>query len=210
MQTRTRFMLRLCVVLLLFMAACEYEDVPSSGGTSTTRPQYTGEFELQAQLGQTASNGALSYDLKATVPIIVAWSEENQKWKITGEDQKAKGVVTLAGGAVVNCTGDLTGDVEIVGYVYPENLKPCMFKVSVFQSWSGATLHCTYSFPFTYTQDIPDGVVAFSISDDFNFEATAGDHSKQVSYTSGTLTGFLRIKIKSFNGTLIDGCGVTY
>jgi hypothetical protein len=52
--------------------------------------------------------------------------------------------------------------------------------------------------------------VAFSLSDDFNYQAISGDHSKQVTYNNGILTGLLQIKMKSFNGSLIDGCGITY
>jgi hypothetical protein len=208
MQPGKLFVVHLCILFLLFMAACEYEDVPPSP-TATARPEFTGSFELQANLAQTISDGALSYTLKAVVPFKIAWSEENKLWKITGEDQKAQGIVTLTGGSV-NCTGALTGDVEIAGFVYPEKYKPCVIKFSIFQNWSDATLTCTYSFPFTYTQEIPNGSAAFTISDDFNYSATAGYHSKQVSYTSGILTGILQLKMKSFSGTLIDGCGVTY
>jgi len=210
MQTRRRFVMQLCIVIALFMLACESESIPAPTADSTARSEYKGEFEVQSRLAQTASNGALSYTLKAIVPIKIAWSEDNLRWKITGADQKAQGVVTLTSGAAVNCTGNLTGNVGIVGYVYPEKLKPCLFKLIIFQKWSDATLICTYSFPFPYTQEIPNGSATFSLSDDFNYQATAGDHFKQVTYTNGILTGILWIKMRSFNGSLIDGCGVTY
>lgn len=209
MQTRRRFVEQVCIIIALSMLACESEVISTPTAPSTPRPEYKGEFEVESKLAQTASNGALSYTLKAIVPVKIAWSEENLRWKITGVDQKAQGVVTLTGGAV-NCTGNLTGNVEIVGYVYPEKLKPCLFKLIIFQKWSNATLICEASFPFAYTQEIPNGSAAFSLSDDFNYLANAGDHYKNVTYTEGILTGVLRIKMKSFNGSLIEGCGVTY
>ncbi len=207
MRTGKPFLLHLFILLMVLMLACEYEDVPSAAATA--KPEYTGTFEVKATLAQTISDGALSYTLTANVPFKIAWSEDNQLWKITGEDQNAQGSVALTG-SIVNCTGALTGQVEISGYVYPEQLKPCLMKFSVFQNWSSATLTCVYTFPTTYTQEIPNGSAAFSISDDFTYSATSGYHSKPVSYTSGILTGLLQLKMKSFSGTLIDGCGVTY
>jgi hypothetical protein len=208
MRIRKHFVIPLCFAIVFFMLACGDEVAIGTPTSSTARSTYTGEFELESNLDQTASNGALNYVLKGIVPLKIAWLAENSLWKITGTDAKAQGTVTLAGGAV-NCTGNLTGSVEIVGYVYPEKLKPCMFKLSIFQNWSSATLVCTASFPFAYTQEIPNGSAAFSISDDFNYQAISGDHSKQVSYTNGMLTGILRIKMRSFSGGLIDGCAVT-
>jgi hypothetical protein len=209
MQTKRWYLLQFCIVIALFLLGCETDvDTPSAAGT-TSKPEYKGEFEIQSQLAQTASNGALSYTLKATIPFKIAWSVENNRWKITGTDPKAQGVVTLTGNAV-ECTGNLTGDVEIVGYMYPEKLKPCLIKISIFQNWSDATLTCVTSFPFPITQEIPNGSAAFSSSDDFNYQATSGYHSKQVSYTNGMLTGILQMKMKSFNGSVIDGCAITY
>ncbi len=207
MKNNKCFLFLFCTFIVLSLLSCE--DIPEAGSGKSSKPEYSGVFEVQTQLAQTVSNGALSYSLKATINFTIAWSAENNRWKISGKDQTAKGVVTLSGGGI-NCTGDLTGDVEIVGYIYPEKLKPCLIKMSIFQNWSNATLHCKATFPFPYNQDIPNGSVAFSISDDFNYTATSGNHSEQVSYTSGMLTGNLQIKMKSFNGSVIDGCGITY
>lgn len=209
MQTKRLFVLMCCFAVVLCILGCENEVESTPAGKKNSKPEYTGEFELQSGLAQTASNGALSYALKSTIPFKIAWSAENKRWKITGTDQKAQGVVTLTGGTI-DCTGKLTGNVEIVGYIYPEKLKPCLIRIIIFQNWSSANLSCKISFPFPYTQEIPDGSAAFSLSDDFNYEATSGYHSKQVSYTNGILTGNLQIKMKSFSGSVIDGCGITY
>lgn len=209
MKGKNFIFLAIVIVIVLLMLGCESEvDAPSTS-VGTSKSEYKGEFEIQSQLAQTASSGALSYTLKAIIPFKIAWSAENKRWKITGSDQKAQGVVTLTGGAI-DCTGNLTGDVEIVGYLYPEKLKPCLFKISIFQNWSDATLTCTALFPFAYTQEIPNGSVAFSLSDDLNYQATSGNHSKQVTYNNDILTGSLQMKMNSFTGSVIDGCGITY
>ena len=210
MRIKERIVHSLVILLTMFMVSCEYEDVPAEAATATPRPEFTAELELRAQLTQIGSNGALNHELKAYIPLKIKWSDEYGNWIVSGEDPNATGVITMAGGGTVSCQGGNTGRVRITGSVSGRKLQPCTFNLAIFQDWSGATLYCTATVPYTYNYEIPGAIAPFSLTDDFQFLATSGNHSKPVTYTNENLSGHLLLKIKYFSGSLIDGCGVTY
>jgi hypothetical protein len=58
-----------------------------------------------------------------------------------------------------------------------------------------------YSFPFTYTREIPNSSAAFTISNGFTYSETTGYHTKQVSCTSVILAGVPQLKMQSLRVT---------